>query len=88
MIKNIFIGECKFWKGKTQYLKTIDQILGYSSWKDTKVAVLIFNRNKNSSTVIQTIKEATIEHPNFKKTINDNSETKIQIQVFSIIRSE
>ncbi|MDC7125384.1 MAG: hypothetical protein PQJ46_07445 [Spirochaetales bacterium] len=76
--KNIFIGECKFWKGKAQYLKTIDQILGYSSWKDTKVAVLIFNRNKSLSTVIKTIKEATIEHPNYKKTINDSSETKFK----------
>lgn len=30
--KNIFIGECKFWKGEKKYSETIDQILGYTSW--------------------------------------------------------
>lgn len=76
--KNVFIGECKFWKGKTQYIQTLDQILGYSSWRDTKVAVLIFNRNKHLSAVIQTIKEATIEHPNYRKTISDTQDTRFQ----------
>lgn len=63
--RNIFIAECKFWKGKAQYLDTISQILSYSSWRDTKVAVLIFNRNKNISQVLETIRSSTKEHPNY-----------------------
>jgi len=40
--KNIFIGECKFWSGPKKLIETIDQLLSYSSWRDTKVAVIIF----------------------------------------------
>lgn len=79
--RNIFIAECKFWKGKAKYLETIDQILSYSSWRDTKVAILVFNRNKNLSSVIEQVKEATCEHSNFKRTLKLD-ETKLQY-VFS-----
>lgn len=75
--KNIFIAECKFWKGKAKYLETIDQILSYSSWRDTKVAILVFNRNKNLSSVIEQIKVATCEHSSFKK-VSRVDETKLQ----------
>lgn len=47
--KNIFIAECKFWKGEKAFLETISQLLGYASWRDTKTAILIFNRNKQFS---------------------------------------
>lgn len=42
--KNIFIGECKFWGGPKKLTETIDQILGYSSWRDTKIAVILFSK--------------------------------------------
>ena len=82
--KNIFIAECKFWKGKSQYLDTIDQILSYSSWRDTKVAILIFNRNKNLSQVIEQVKLATLEHKNFKRILNLTETTKLKY-IFSHI---
>lgn len=72
--KNIFIGECKFWKGEKRYIETIDQILGYTSWRDTKTAILIFNKNKDTTKVIETVKQATIQHKNFKRTISQNEE--------------
>ena len=73
--KNIFIAECKFWKGKTKYFETIDQILGYSSWRDTKVAILLFNRNKNMSKVLEEIDASTKEHKNYKREIKVGLET-------------
>ncbi len=72
--KNIFIGECKFWKGEKKYIETIDQILGYTSWRDTKTAILIFNKNKDTTKVIETVKQATIQHKNFKRKISQNEE--------------
>lgn len=74
--KNIFIAECKFWKGKIKYLETIDQILGYSSWRDTKVAILLFNRNKNMSKVLEEIDSSTKEHKNYKREIKITHETQ------------
>ncbi len=73
--KNIFISECKFWKGKKQLKDAIDQLLGYTSWRDTKTAILLFNRNKDLTKVLSQIPEIVKEHENFIKQIDYNSET-------------
>ena len=77
-LKNIFIAECKYWGGPKTLLETIDQLLGYSSWRDTKVAVIIFNRNKGFTKVLETIKSATKEHPNYKRELDIPSETSFR----------
>lgn len=73
--KNIFIAECKFWSGPKKLIETIDQLLGYSSWRDTKVAVIVFNRNKDFSRVLESIQETSKGHSNFKRQIAFTSET-------------
>lgn len=73
--KNIFIAECKYWGGPKKLTETIDQLLGYSSWRDTKVAVIIFNRNKNLSNVLDAIPETVEAHPCFKRSLGQVSET-------------
>ncbi|KQQ37365.1 hypothetical protein ASG19_08910 [Rhizobium sp. Leaf306] len=73
--KNIFVGECKFWTGEKGYLETLDQVLSYLSWRDTKAAVLVFNRNKDFGGVLAKIEEATPSHPNFKKMTKKRSES-------------
>lgn len=64
--RNIFIGECKFWRGPKSFTDTIDQILGYASWRDTKTAILVFNRNKNLSAVVEKLPALIQGHPSFK----------------------
>jgi hypothetical protein len=73
--KNVFIAECKFWKGQKVYVDTIDQLLGYSSWRDTKTAILIFNRNRDTSKVLAEIKAATEAHPNYKRSVSWSHES-------------
>jgi hypothetical protein len=73
--RNIFIGECKFWTGEKGYIETLDQVLSYLSWRDTKAAVLMFSRNKDFSGVLEKIMSSTPKHPNFKKLIRQRSET-------------
>lgn len=73
--KNIFIAECKFWSGPKKLLETIDQLLGYSSWRDTKVAVIVFNRNKDFTKVLESIQETSKAHSNFKRQIAFGAET-------------
>ena len=55
--RNVFIAESKFWRGPESLRETIDQLLGYASWRDTKTAILIFNRQKNFSEVLAKIPE-------------------------------
>ncbi|QQS40008.1 MAG: hypothetical protein IPM63_11615 [Acidobacteriota bacterium] len=76
--RNIFIAECKIWKGGKAYLDTIDQILGYLTWRDTKTAILIFNRNKNFTRVLHSISETTPEHPNFIRELDEKEESSFR----------
>jgi len=73
--KNLFIAECKFWSGPKALLKTIDQLLGYTSWRDTRTAILLFNRTKDLSKVIEKIPEAVEGHPNYVRSMEYVSET-------------
>ena len=73
--KNIFVAECKFWQGKEKFIEAIDQILGYLSWRDTKAAIILFNKNKNLSNVLKQIPEIVKSHKNFKKELEYRSDT-------------
>lgn len=61
----VFVAECKFWEGKKGFLATIDQLLGYLTWRDSKTSVVIFVRNKGFTEVLEKVKESIIEHPNY-----------------------
>jgi len=73
--KNIFIAECKFWHGPEEFRKAIDQLLGYATWRDSKLAILIFNRGTALTTVLQRIPEVVKTHANFVKQTDFKSET-------------
>jgi hypothetical protein len=73
--KNIFIGECKLWSGPAKLTEAIDQLLGYTCWRDTKTAILIFNRDRNLSTVLGKIPDTVKAHPNYKRPADYKSET-------------
>ena len=73
--KNIFVAECKFWDGPKSFSDAIDQLLDYVSWRDTKTALLIFNRNKDLSAVLNRIQSAMAEHSHLKREIAFASET-------------
>jgi hypothetical protein len=61
----LFVAECKFWKGPKSLTETIDQILGYMTWRETKAAILLFNRNRDFSAVLAQIPEVVKAHPQF-----------------------
>lgn len=67
---NVFIAECKFWKGEKEYLKTIDQLLGYLTWRDSKAAIIMFVPNKEISPISDNIIPYTTKHTNYIK-VND-----------------
>jgi hypothetical protein len=50
--RNVFIAECKFWVGPKGFTDTIDQLLNYLTWRDSKTAIIIFVRNTTISTVV------------------------------------
>ena len=46
--KAAFIGECKIWHGESVFQGAVQQVLNYSTWKDLKVSVIIFNKKNQS----------------------------------------
>ena len=61
----VFVGECKFWKGKKILLKTIDQLFGYITWRETKTAILIFNKDIKIMTVLNKLDDIMKNHNNY-----------------------
>jgi hypothetical protein len=76
--RNIFIAECKFWSGPKKLEETIDQLLGYSSWRDTKTAVVLFNRNRDFSKVLAAIPDAVRAHAQYKRDIPGSTDTRFR----------
>jgi hypothetical protein len=76
--KNVFVAECKFWKGPQVFSETLDQLLGYTSWRDTKTAVILFNRNKDLTAVLEKIPDVIKAHPNYKRDLIPLGETKFR----------
>jgi hypothetical protein len=65
--KNVFVAECKFWSGVSGYYETIDQILRYLTWRDSKAAVICFIQNKELDPVLRQIESETAKHVCFAK---------------------
>jgi hypothetical protein len=64
---NVFVAECKFWKGAKAHHKTIDQLLSYLTWRDSKTAILYFVPSKQLAPVLDAIKDETQRHPCFTR---------------------
>jgi hypothetical protein len=72
---NVFIAECKYWKGKKSLLDTISQLLAYLTWRDSKSAVIIFVPNKEFSAVLDTGMAIISEHSNYIEYVDSKDET-------------
>ncbi len=59
---NIFVAECKFWSGIKGFYATIDQILSYLTWRDSKTAILCFVKTKELNPVLKQIESETSKH--------------------------
>lgn len=66
-----FIGECKVWGGEKLLLEALDQLLGYLTWRDSKAALIVFNKDvAGFSQVQQKIPAALTGHPGFLRVKN------------------
>ncbi|SEU15813.1 hypothetical protein SAMN05444285_1628 [Draconibacterium orientale] len=73
---NLFVAECKFWKGTTEFHQAINQLFDrYLTWRDSKVALLFFVQNKDFSKVLETVKEEAKKHPYYRKVNNHKGES-------------
>jgi hypothetical protein len=70
----IFIAECKFWGGEKKYLATIDQLLTYLTWRDTKAAVVVFVKQKDFTAILEKVQSETSNHSNYLGFVDKSDE--------------
>jgi len=46
--KSAFIAECKVWNGQNTFSKALNQIYGYTTWRECRLAILIFNLDRQN----------------------------------------
>lgn len=96
-----YIAECKCWHGRKKFLEAIDQLFGYTTWRDTKVSVIVFNKaTKKYESVLEAVDQALREiatRTNRAKpaqwscTIQNEQDERVmhvRVQVFNLYYSE
>jgi hypothetical protein len=74
--RNVFIAECLMWKGQAYLQKKMDeQLFQYAMWRDSKLALIVFNRGGNFTHVIDTMKATLKAHPQFVKQLDWSHES-------------
>lgn len=63
--RNLFICECKVWSGPESFTNTIDQLFRYTGWRDTKLAIVMFVREKGLTGIIEKANATLSGHPQF-----------------------
>ena len=63
-----FVGECKVWKGKDTFDVAIQQMLSYNTWRDSKNAIILFNKhNKDFKSIQNQIPELIKQTEGFRR---------------------
>jgi len=63
--RNVFIAECKIWRGPKAVADALDQLLSYLVWRDSKAALVMFIRTADPAATIQKLHAATEAHPTY-----------------------
>ncbi|KIQ22161.1 hypothetical protein RT99_08165 [Flavobacterium sp. MEB061] len=73
---NLFVAECKFWHGASEFLKAISQLFDrYLTWRDSKVALILFVTNKDFSNVLNSIKGEVVNHEYYVSSNGEKGES-------------
>lgn len=73
---NLFVAECKYWKGEGILHETINQLFDrYLTWRDSKVSIIFFVTNKEFSKVLKTMQESIPKHEYFVRENGSNGES-------------
>lgn len=63
--RNVFIAECKKWRGVAKFPEAVDQLLSYQTWRDTKAAIVLFIAQRNAQAIVGQAADALRSHPAF-----------------------
>ena len=74
--KSAYIAECKIWHGISQFRNAIMQLFSYTTWRDIKTSLIVFNKDiKDFSSIIDKVK-------------NELNENSLKISISEISKNE
>lgn len=76
--KNLFICECKFWSGPADFDGTINQLFRYVGWRDTKLAIVMFVRERGMTAILRKAKSTLQEHARYVASKRAAGETELR----------
>ncbi len=79
--ENLFVCECKVWEGAKAFSRAIDQLLGYATWHDTRLAIISFVEQKDLSRVIGAGHDALGGHEAFGAWRKSDHETELHCEL-------
>lgn len=73
---NLFVAECKFWHGASEFLKAISQLFDrYLTWRDSKTSLIMFVGNKDFTNVVNNAISSIKTHPYYLRQTGQRGET-------------
>lgn len=95
--QNLFVAECKFWSGPTQFDDAIDQLLNNLTVRDTHACLIMFSKRARFDEILEKAKKATESHNEFETelpeyedhnlyqfNIDSGTPVKVAVKVFDL----
>jgi hypothetical protein len=98
--KSAYIAECKIWHGDKKLQEALLQLFSYTTWRDVKTSLVIFNKDTKSFTnLVDTVKTSLEKSPlfqrfitcgynewlcEFKKSTDSNDKRIVQVVIFDL----
>lgn len=86
--RNLLVGECKWWSGAAAFAghdrqppSALDQLLSYTTWRDGKLALVVFVGRRDIGRVIASARTALAEHPAVASLANDVPDGQLRARV-------
>ena len=72
---SILVFECKIWGGQALYHATIDQLIGYLTWRHNFGIMVTFIKKKNCSAILETIPAVITSHHSYVNGVRKINQT-------------
>lgn len=76
--RNLFVGECKWWSGPKAFSEAIDQLLSYSTWRDLRLALIVFVPAKEIAKIVDKARSAIESRDDFKGWVRADNEGELR----------
>jgi hypothetical protein len=79
--RNAFIGECKWWAGPKSAEEALAQLFGYTTWQDSRVALIFYVPTRDIAPTIENAKEVFGASDEFVEWLEAEGEGELKCRV-------